>query len=298
MPQTIALLRDPAEMARALSLLVGGFPKAEQPAYLDTLARLVGSPTVASELVVYEARAGNERTGVVLAQLLAGRAALIWPVRASTASLAVDLLQRALEELRSRGVAVAQALAAPDQPEETRPFQSAGFADGGELLYMAATEEAFLPKPPESGIDFDIVLSSDPELARVVAETYYGSLDCPLVDGWRTIEEVLAGYQATGTHRPELWRLLRRGGEAIGCLLLSDFPDHRQGELTYLGVCPQYRGQGLGLIATRWTLHFAQHMKWKQLLLAVDAHNKPARRIYRDAGFQEVTTRRLLARQL
>lgn len=298
MPHTIALLRDPAEMAKALSLLVGGFPKGEQPGYLDTLARLVASPSATRDLVVVEAREGDQRRGVVLAQCLAGRAALIWPVRASEETLAVGLLESALKELRSRGVIVAQALAMPDRSDEARPFQIAGFADGGELVYMAATQEAFLSEPPKSEVAFDIVSPDDPELARVVAETYQGSLDCPLVDGWRTIEDVLAGYLATGTHRPELWRLLRRQGEAVGCLLLSDFPEHQQGELTYLGISPRYRGHGLGLIATRWTLHFAHQTNWQQVLLAVDAQNEPARRVYRDAGFHEVTTRRLLARRL
>jgi ribosomal protein S18 acetylase RimI-like enzyme len=298
MPHTIALLRDSAEMAKALSLLVSGFPKNEQTGYLDTLARLVGSAAAEKELVVVEARDEQQRTGVALAQVLAGRAALIWPVRASDETLSIRLLERAIEELRSRGVIVAQALATPDRPDEGRPFQSAGFADGGELLYMAATDEAFLPQPPDSDVAFEIVSPDDPELARVVAETYRGSLDCPLVDGWRTIDDVLAGYLATGTHRPKLWRLLRRRGVAVGCLLLSDFPEHQQGELTYLGIDPQHRGQGLGLIATCWTLHFAAETKWQQVLLAVDAKNGPARSIYRDAGFHEVTVRRLLARRL
>jgi ribosomal protein S18 acetylase RimI-like enzyme len=297
MPHTIALLREPAEMAKALSLLVGGFPKAEQPGYLDTLARLVGKPKAERELVVVETRDGQQRSGVLLAQVLAGRAALIWPIRASSESLANRLLERALEELRSRGVIVAQSLATPDRSDEAKAFQIAGFADGGELLYMAATQEAFLAEF-KSDVAFDLVSADDPELARVVAQTYQGSLDCPLVDGWRTIDDVLAGYLATGTHRPELWRLLRRRGETVGCLLLSDFPEHQQGELTYLGICPQHRGQGLGLIATRWTLHFAQQVNWHQVLLAVDAQNEPARRVYRDAGFREVTVRRLLARRL
>jgi len=34
------------------------------------------------------------------------------------------------------------------------------------------------------------------------------------------------------------------------------------------------------------------------LLLAVDAQNQPARRLYQNAGFREVTVRRLFARRL
>ena len=298
MPHSIVLLHDPAEMAKGLSLLVSGVPAAEQPGYLDTLARLVSRPAAAGELVVAEARDGNQRTGIALAQLLSGRAALVWPVRAIEQGVAANLLDKALDELRLRGVIVAQALATPDEPQEAELFRSAGFADGGKLLYMAATEDAFLSQLPQGDIQFETVSPGNLELAGIVADTYQGSLDCPIVDGWRTIEDVLAGYLATGTHRPELWRLLRRGGEAVGCLVLSEFPEHRQGELTYLGISPRYRGRGLGLIATRWLLHFAREARWQQVLLAVDAQNRPARRIYEQAGFREVAVRKLLARRL
>ena len=100
---SIVLLRDPVEMAGALSLLASGFPPAEQPGYLDTLARLVSRPTAAEELVVAEARQANQRTGIALAQLLAGRAALVWPVRAVAQEVAGNLLDQVLDELRLRG---------------------------------------------------------------------------------------------------------------------------------------------------------------------------------------------------
>jgi ribosomal protein S18 acetylase RimI-like enzyme len=135
-------------------------------------------------------------------------------------------------------------------------------------------------------------------LSRLIAATYQGSLDCPLVDGWREMEDIIAGYAATGTYRPGLWRLLRRGGESVGCLLLSDFPEHTQGELTYLGIHPDFRGQALGLAATRYLLHLAVQMQWRQVLLAVDASNHVARRIYEQAGFEQVAVRRLWARRL
>src|SRR5215204_2876069 len=152
MLHSIALLHDPAEMAKGLSLLVSGFPVAEQPGYLDTLARLVSRPAAAQELVVCEAREGAQRTGIALAQVLAGRAALVWPVRAMEQGVAATLLDRVLDELRSRGVIVAQALTTPDQPQEAETFHKAGFEDGGELMYMVVTEEAFLSESPRTDI--------------------------------------------------------------------------------------------------------------------------------------------------
>src|SRR5688572_18801355 len=126
MPRTIAPLHHPADMARALSLLVSGYPAAEQPGYLDTLARLVGRDA-AEELVVFEARDGSQRSGVALAQILAGRAALVWPVRAHEHAVASELLRLVVEQLQARNVIVAQGLTAPDQHEEGELFRDAGF---------------------------------------------------------------------------------------------------------------------------------------------------------------------------
>src|SRR4051812_36634745 len=115
MPRSIALLHNSSDMARALSLLVSGYRPAEQAGYLDTLAKLVGRPAAADELAVVEEMDETRRTGVALAQLLAGKAALVWPVRAIDEALARELLARLLNELRSRGVLVAQSLTSPDE---------------------------------------------------------------------------------------------------------------------------------------------------------------------------------------
>jgi len=292
------LLRNPAEMARALADLVLLFPAVEQPGYLRTLAQLVGQASATQDLIVAEVRDGARRCGVALAQLLAGRAALLWPIKADSRQVGRDLLDFLMNELRARGIVVAQVVLPLDQTDQAALFQEASFFSGGELVYMSAEEDAFPIDLAQSDLEFPIVSPDDPELARVVEATYRDSLDCPLVDGWREISDVLAGYRATGTYRPELWRLVRCQGETVGCLLLSDFPEHEQGELTYLGIDPQYRGLGLGLKVSRWTLCFARQTSWRRVLLAVDAQNHPARRIYEEAGFADVARRTLLARRL
>jgi RimJ/RimL family protein N-acetyltransferase len=291
----ITLLREPADMARALALLVSGFPAAEQQSYLTTLGGMVSRPQAAEELIVFEAREGKQRTGVALARVLPGRAALVWPIRPSRGELAAKLLSLLLNQLQARKVAAAHATTTLEQQDEFSLLRDAGFTDGGQLHYMAATEAAFLSDPPPSDLTFEIVPPDEPELARIVMASYQRSLDCPLLDGWRTIDDVLTGYQATGTFRPELWRLIRSGSNVVGCLLMSDFPEQAQGELTYLGIDPKFRGKGFGLMATRWLLHFGRQTGWRHILLAVDAQNVPAQRIYSAAGFRRVAVRRLLA---
>ena len=75
-------------------------------------------------------------------------------------------------------------------------------------------------------------------------------------------------------------------GDDVGCLLLTDFPEHENWELTYMGVAPSARGNG-------WGAHIVRYAQWRarladrlRLVLAVDADNGPAITLYAAAGFQ------------
>ncbi len=201
-----------------------------------------------------------------------------------------ELLERVVSELKSRQVAIAQALVERD---EEHAFDQAGFHDAGELVYMIANGTALAPLPTNPVLEFTVVAPHSKELAAVVSETYGKSLDFPLVDGWRDLDDVLAGYRGTGVFRPELWRLVRWQNEVIGCLLLADFPQQSQGELVYLGIRPEFRGRGWGKSIAAWAINCAVEMGWQQFVLAVDANNWPARRIYEKVGFTKLDTRRL-----
>jgi ribosomal protein S18 acetylase RimI-like enzyme len=286
-------LHDLNDIRQAAAWLICSYPVGDQGAYLETLQRMTAANEPSFRTIAIEASNEDER-GVAIAQLLAGRSALIWPLRVDKPRFCVDVLQSLLQELRDVGVLVAQTLSAPEQHEQKAVFLSAGFCDGGRLLYMAAERSRFLTELPVSDLEFAVVSPDDPALAAVVAASYAGSLDCPLVDGWRPINDVLAGYRATGTYRSGLWRLIQRRGENVGCLLLSDFSEQKHGELTYLGVDPQFRGQGIGQLAMQWLLNFAWKMEWQHIVLAVDAQNGPALRIYQTAGFQEIAQRQLV----
>lgn len=291
---SLQLLQEPAEKARAVSFMVAGYPQRDQLFYLETLAGMLESEEKGQDLIVVEAIGHGQRIGAALGQQLPGRAALIWPLRAIDEGAAPVLLQRVLEELRRCEVALVQALFDVDRSEQAAVFLAAGFHDAGTLVYMAADEEVFPDTIPMTDLDFDIVDPSDPELAQVIEASYRGSLDCPAIDGWRAMNDIVEGYLKTGVHRPELWRLVRRQEETVGCLLLADFPEQARGELVYLGIRPEYRGRGWGLLITRWALHLARQQGWKHVILAVDSANGPAKRLYQDAGFQDVLEKRVL----
>ena len=88
------------------------------------------------------------------------------------------------------------------------------------------------------------------------------------------------------------------GAEAVMRDALADHPRNRQFELVYVGVRPESRGRGLGLIATRHAQLAARSAKRAKLSLAVDATNEPAVRIYHTAGFEVWDRRSVFLKEL
>jgi mycothiol synthase len=101
----------------------------------------------------------------------------------------------------------------------------------------------------------------------------------------RHIDDVLAGYRATGEFDPQRWLIVRQAGQDVGCLLLAVHPETDQWELVYLGVTPAARGAGLGRQIVRHAQWMCQRGGARQLVLAVDADNTPALKLYASAGF-------------
>jgi ribosomal protein S18 acetylase RimI-like enzyme len=131
-------------------------------------------------------------------------------------------------------------------------------------------------------------------LAELIERTYEGTQDCPVLNGVRTTDDVVAGYRAVGEFRPENWLIASDRERDVACLLLADHPAFDQLELVYLGVIPQARGSGLGYVLTRHAQWMARQAGRGKLVLAVDADNAPALRLYAQAGFQSWDRRSVL----
>jgi ribosomal protein S18 acetylase RimI-like enzyme len=65
-------------------------------------------------------------------------------------------------------------------------------------------------------------------------------------------------------------------------------------ELVYLGVIAQARGRGLGYALTRYAQWMTRQAGRGKLVLAVDADNAKALRLYAEAGFQSWDRRSVL----
>ncbi len=233
---------------------------------------------------------GQEMAGVGLAQIQAGRAATVWPPRlvvGEPAATATRLLDELCRFLAAGDVRVAQTLLESDAAADERTLCAGGFRRLAELFYLVSQESEFPTSPPLSPLEFEPYSPSNHgRLARIVEATYGQTRDCPGLNGVRDVEDVLAGYRASGVFDAGRWLLVRHGGADVGCLLLSDFPEHDNWELCYMGVAPRARGNG-------WGAHIVRYAQWRarlagrlRLVLAVDATNGPALKLYAAAGFQ------------
>ncbi len=177
-----------------------------------------------------------------------------------------------------------------------RALQAAGFRDLAVLRYMEGPvhrdQEAESRSECRGAAWVEYRADRHGQFAAVIAATFEDSLDCPGLNGLRSIEEVIAGHQAVGKFDPQRWLLLSIDGEAAGCILFGENPLRPVLELTYMGLTPRWRGRGLGRYLLRHGLALAYRPGVESVTVAVDSANTPAIRLYDTAGFRE-TARRL-----
>jgi ribosomal protein S18 acetylase RimI-like enzyme len=239
------------------------------------------------------ARRRGRIMGALLTQPLAGRAAAVWAPEVDAtwgrSATAVALVRAALEDLRSRGFLIAQALL-----DESAPRHGAADLAGGgmpqvtELIYLERPTSAPIyirpGVPPLLWQGFGI--ATEAEFRNVLQATYQGSLDMPELEGIRSLDDILASHRAGGRFSAGRWQVGRVGGEptTAAVLLLSELPDRDAWEVAYLGLTPSARGRGLGRAVLAHALEMAApHVP--RIELAVDVRNHPATRLYCMAGF-------------
>ncbi|EMI54351.1 GNAT family N-acetyltransferase [Rhodopirellula sallentina] len=154
---------------------------------------------------------------------------------------------------------------------------------------------------------------------KVVAQTYVDSLDCPPLENFRTVQEIIAGYRNAAAFAPDLWFIARESTETtnnpstnnastsdastdqepanVGCLILARHANsHHESdeesnpsaviELVYMGIAPEHRGRGYGEALMRKLIDICQHHSAERLILAVDRDNHPALAAYNSIGMQ------------
>jgi ribosomal protein S18 acetylase RimI-like enzyme len=245
-----------------------------------------------------EARRDTRLAGAVWGRLLTGRGALVWPPQLAEgeAEALVDLLFGRLDAyLKGEGVQLAQALLEPAASRDAERLERHGFTHATDLVYFVCFAERFPVTPPFGELQYDAYQERDrARLIRLIESTYVGTRDLPALNGVRDMDDVVEGYKQTGVFDGRRWLLARDGDRDVGCLLLTDHPSEDQWELMYMGLEPTARGRGWGLEMTRHGLWLAGQSGRRQVVLAADAANRPALRIYESAGFTAWNRRRVM----
>jgi ribosomal protein S18 acetylase RimI-like enzyme len=196
------------------------------------------------------------------------------------------LLRHANTWLHQRGVKLAQTLLAPEESFLAEPLLRSGFMAVTRLWYMRHNLNLpvnYLNAPAR--LDYQ-TYDGDALFCQTVLRTYEGTLDCPEVNGIRSIEEVLEGHRSQGKFDPEHWWLVRDPGGSVGVLMMTEMPESGDWEVSYMGVVPEARRRGFGREILLHALCEARAADAPAVTLSVDARNQPAWNLYRSLGFE------------
>lgn len=280
----------PHELRGGLSLLLATGLKPAGDRQIDDFLRFADQRRIACGRL-WVARERGPIVWALLPIISPGRTALLmtptelWPVPA-----APRLIDAACDFCRELGLSLVQLLLDPKHPAE---HQLPTFRRVAELNYLQSAirrREAVPLLPP--GMRWETYSpQSHAAFLSTISASYRDSLDCPALAGLRDMEDVVTGHKVAGQFDPHYWFLLRRDEQPAGVLLLNRMIGADGAELTYLGVPPEFRRQGLGQLLVRQALAAAAAMGAQTLNLAVDSANTPALHLYHRHGFRHLTSR-------
>lgn len=251
---------------------------------LNALA-LLGSGEIVAD-GIWVARRGSIVDGAQVCIPLPGATGLLWPPQCRHADPNVyDALVRAgVDWLISQGVKLVQALLPAEELRFAGPLLRQGFRHITRLVYMQhdllnlAAASKLLRWQTYAEAERQTFLDT-------LMITYDGTLDCPELNGVRSVDEVITGYRLQNRHDPQQWWLAWEGERPVGVVITDQLPDSDAWELSYLGLAPDARGRGLGSELVLHALRSASAAASHQLRVAVDERNYPALQLYQRLGF-------------
>jgi GNAT superfamily N-acetyltransferase len=269
----------------ALELALARLDADRRAAQVAQGLRLLAGGTIDPGAVRVARANGGAIIGVQVCVPLAGASCLFW-LPSATDDVADALVQACLQECQTRGVKIAQAFIAPAELALAGPLLRQGFRHITSV-HQLRHELRAVPSPIPSPLRLTSLPYVDrADFARALQRTYHGTLDCPELNGQRTIEEIIAGHQAEGRFNPARWWLAYEGDEPIGVLMLMEMIDGTTWDLSYVGIVPEKRRHGHGRTLVQHALRYAHEQSAARLIVAADARNVPAQRLYRSMRFE------------
>jgi mycothiol synthase len=220
-----------------------------------------------------------------------GAAALVFAPIAAGGSDAdratIAALEALVEAAWTRSVRLLEILTEPADTASGPVLREAGFRRLTRLLYLVRGDAPALAKVCAADDLRWVAYSPAREqlFCEALEATYVQSLDCPELTGLRSTRDVLAGHRATGIFDPSRWWVVKRGDTLAGVLLLNGIPDRDALEVVYMGVAQASRGTRVADALLQRAVDEMGCANAKQLALAVDERNGPARHLYSRWGF-------------
>ena len=298
-----------AELPAGLELVFSRLNQEPRKLQLEAALEEIGRSGNENQIVL-AAHRGNRLAAAVWLQIQPGCVGSLWPpgvIAGEPDVTAVTLIDLATAKAEAAGVSLIQSLLETDSGREAAWLTRCGFRHATDLLYLVSPREVFPAVQPANELGFEALVevsesteyntagnsgdfstAQNTRLAAIVERTYDGTLDCPAVQGLRSIDEVLASYRAVGVFDPSRWFIVHEwtSKSDVACLLLTEHPAQNHWELVYMGLVPEARGRGLGLEIVRHAQWLCGKSAAERLVLAVDAANVPAISAYAAAGFE------------
>jgi ribosomal protein S18 acetylase RimI-like enzyme len=288
----MAVPAHPGEWAQAFALLFLDCEPVEREARVAQALRLFERGELDDQgIFVVHGPVGLQ--GAIACQWGPGNGGILFPpgVLPGEDRHAVEdvLVQQACAWLRGQGVRLAQALLTPEEKDRGAALDRNGACWITRLWYLRHHLQL-----PTSHLATPVRLRQEPYRSdtsalfhEVLERTWEGSLDFPEVNGVRSAEEFLAGYQERGSASCfETWWLVCEGRCPVGVIILVSCEKTRSLELAYLGVVPESRRCGFGREMLLEVLAEARARDAREVTLSVDVRNRPAWSLYRRLGFE------------
>jgi mycothiol synthase len=286
----------PDEWATALELAYQHLPDEERRLHVIRMLHWLELGTV-DPRGIWVARLGGFLAGVQVVIPLGGADYLFWmptvgatePQGEPRTDLEDELVQAALDWCSQAGGKLAQAPVAPADAERAVALERNGFTYMTQMLYLDHDlNDIPEPEAPARACSLEPISETNEAAFReALARSYEETLDCPELNGVRTIDEVLAGYRSAGPFSAERWLLIRAGDAPAGVVVVTALPESATWELSYLGIVPEHRRRGFARAAVCHALSAARDAGAAQVIVAVDSRNAPALHLYRTLRFVE-----------
>lgn len=234
-------------------------------------------------------------TGAIWVQRLPMKFAQLWLPKAEAPK--VDALLRAAHQwVKKQDIRLCHVVLSPEATFPAAILLAHGMQRLACLQHLigSSDQRLWVKQPTALSLTAFDELSNAEQLA-LLAAVGHDSLDSRPLREILSVEELLAGFYQQDLQAPQHWYAVGYRGVIVGVLLLA--PDAASGrwELMLMGLKPKWRGQGLGRALLNKALNLAQQAGAREIILAVDAVNLPAKRLYQQAGFMRYTQQHLFA---